>query len=95
VFPYKIGWAANAYRQEPTLAPESFAVNHQRYGESNRLFWNASPKPPEKSRPAAHESTPFRKPSLQHYVRATELKAAGMDRTEVLAESELLPRFHC
>ena len=29
-----------------------------------------------------------REPSLRHYVRAKELKAAGMDWTEVLAEED-------
>ena len=33
-----------------------------------------------------------REPSLRHYVRAKELKAAGMDWTEVLAAEEENPR---
>jgi len=33
-----------------------------------------------------------REPSLRHYVRAKELKAAGMDWTEVLATEEENPR---
>ena len=33
-----------------------------------------------------------REPSLRHYVRAKELKAAGMDWTEVLAAEEDNPR---
>ena len=34
-----------------------------------------------------------REPSLRHYVRAKELKAAGMDWTEVLAAEEENPRL--
>ena len=33
-------------------------------------------------------------PSLRHYVRARELKAAGMDWTDVLAVEEENPRAH-
>ena len=34
----------------------------------------------------------IREPSLRHYVRAKELKAAGMDWTEVLATEDENPR---